>query len=228
MNKSFSVLVIDDEIINLKVISEALRNEVNVIVANNGIQGIRKAQELQPDLIILDVMMPDMDGFEVIKQLHANKNTSSIPVLFITALNDMSNEEKGLLLGASDYLQKPIQAPIVKARVRLHLQLTHQRRMLERLAHVDALTSIANRRRYQEVLETQWKKLSSKQTSLTVIVLDVDNFKHYNDTYGHAAGDTVLQQVAIVLTHYFQQENDFVARYGGEEFVVLISEATTE
>jgi diguanylate cyclase (GGDEF)-like protein len=228
MNKSFSVLVIDDEVINLKIISDALRGEVKVIVANNGLQGIRKAQELQPDLIILDVVMPDMDGFEIIRKLHANNSTASIPVIFITSLSDMNNEEKGLLLGASDYLQKPIKAPIVKARVRLHLQLAHQRRMLERLAHLDPLTSIANRRRYQEVFELQWNKLSSIQSPLTLVILDIDDFKHYNDTYGHSAGDIALQQVAIVLTHHFQGDSDFVARFGGEEFIVLMPEVSAE
>lgn len=222
------VLVIDDEKINLKVISDILRDEVEIILAKSGPQGIRKAIEYMPDLILLDVLMPDMDGFETMSVLRHDVRTCAIPVIFVTALNDASHEEKGLLLGASDYIQKPLHTAIVQARIRLHLQLAKQRSMLERLANIDPLTSLANRRKYQEELTLQWEAAVEKKGSISLAVIDIDDFKKYNDCHGHAAGDKVLQQVADTLSEQFKQPQDLVARYGGEEFVVLLPDKTKD
>lgn len=216
------VLVIDDEKINLKIISGILRDEVDVVLAKSGEQGIRKAIEYQPDLILLDVLMPEMDGFETMMKLRHDVRTCAIPVIFITALNDASHEEKGLLLGASDYIQKPLHTTIVQARIRLHLELVKQRSMLERLAHIDPLTSLANRRKYKDVLTSEWQQAISEQKPMSIVVIDIDDFKQYNDCHGHASGDKVLQQVANVLSEHFYHDKGLVARYGGEEFVVLL------
>ncbi|RNF53061.1 diguanylate cyclase [Marinomonas hwangdonensis] len=222
-----SVLVIDDEKINLQIIGDILRDEVSVMLAKSGEQGIRKAIDYRPDLILLDVVMPDMDGFETMNRLRHDARTSFIPVIFITALDDSSHEEKALLMGASDYIQKPLHTNIVQARVRLHLQLVKQRNMLEKLANIDPLTSLANRRKYQEVIEQEWQRAITDNTSLSLLVIDIDNFKQYNDCYGHATGDKVLQQVATVLASHLI-DNRLVARYGGEEFVVLLSGCSQE
>jgi diguanylate cyclase (GGDEF)-like protein len=222
MPNSFSVLIIDDEIINLQIISDILRNEVDIIMAKSGEQGVRKALELSPDLILLDVMMPDMDGFETMEKLSQDSRTCDIPVIFITALDDIKNEEKGLLLGASDYIQKPIHASIIKARVALHLKLINQHRILERLSTIDPLTSLANRRKYEETIRSEWKLMEEINETLSLAVIDIDNFKQYNDFYGHAAGDKVLQKVAAILANNFKHNSNLVARYGGEEFVAIM------
>jgi diguanylate cyclase (GGDEF)-like protein len=227
MTEEQSILVIDDEKINLKIISDMLNDDVVVMLAKSGGQGIRKAIEYQPDLILLDVVMPEMDGFETMARLRHDARTSAIPVIFITALNDSSHEEKALLMGASDYIQKPLHTNIVQARVRLHLQLAKQRKMLEKLANIDPLTSLANRRKYQDVLEQEWQRAMAHQACLSLLVIDIDNFKQYNDCYGHATGDKVLQQVATVLANQVVDKG-LVARYGGEEFVVLLPDHSQE
>ncbi|SBS30821.1 Phytochrome-like protein cph2 [Marinomonas spartinae] len=228
MTEQQRVLVIDDEIINLKVISSILRDDVDVILAKSGKQGIRKAIELTPDLILLDVMMPGMDGFEVMMQLRHDVRTCAIPIIFITALSNEIHEEKGLLLGANDYIQKPLHTNIVRARIQLHLKLVKQQRMLERLANIDPLTSLANRRKYQDAISMEWDLAITNQHHISLAIIDIDNFKQYNDCHGHAAGDCVLQQVASVFSKQFNHETYLVARYGGEEFVVLLPRLSKE
>lgn len=219
------VLIIDDEKANLKILGDMLRNEADILLATNGQQGIRKAIEYQPDLILLDVVMPQMDGFEVMARLRQQPSTSAIPVIFITALGDLRHEEKGLLLGACDYIQKPFHATIVLARVRLHLELAQQRRLLEQLASMDPLTSLANRRKFEEILHREWLACVRQQSLLSVVMIDIDNFKHFNDTHGHATGDILLQEVAAVLSAELKRPKDLVARYGGEEFVALLCDS---
>lgn len=217
-----TILLVDDEKANLKILSELLKSDAQIIVAKSGDQAITKAVEMCPDIILLDVIMPDMDGFDVIKVLKSNAATHSIPVIFITGLADANFEEKGLQLGACDYIQKPFHTAIVKARVKLHLQLLKQRQLLEQLALIDPLTTIANRRKYEEVFETEWRNALRQEKTLSLAILDVDFFKQYNDTLGHAAGDHALEKVAINLAHQLQRPKDFVARYGGEEFIILL------
>ncbi|MDP4528923.1 diguanylate cyclase [Alkalimonas delamerensis] len=226
VNHRQRVLIIDDQKTNLKILADILRQDVDVTLAHSAEQGLRKATEYLPDLILLDVMMPGISGFELIKRLKHHSLTSAIPVIFITALNDSSHEEQGLRLGACDYIYKPFHAAIVQARVRLHLQLTRQRKMLEQLAHIDPLTGIANRRRYSQLLEQYWRSAIRQQSQLCVVMLDIDHFKEYNDHYGHAAGDKVLHQVAHCLKDSLKRPHDFIARYGGEEFVMLLPDST--
>lgn len=218
------VLIIDDEKTNLKILSDILRDEVEIVLAKNGPQGIRKAGEFAPDLILLDVVMQDMDGFEVINHLKHDAATCAIPVIFITSLGDVSHEEKGLLLGACDYIQKPFHAAVVLARIKLHLQLARQRIMLEKLANIDPLTSVANRRRYNEVMHREWRVAMRNKSELSLVMVDIDNFKQFNDRHGHAIGDKILQEVAMQLTAQLKRPRDLVARYGGEEFVILLPE----
>lgn len=216
------VLIVDDNKSNLKILSDILRDEVELLLAQDGEQGVRKAAEYQPDLILLDVVMPGIDGFEVIRRLKQNAATYTIPVIFITSLNDSSHEEQGLLLGACDYINKPFHAAVVLARIKLHLQLARQRLMLEQLANIDPLTAVANRRKYEEVLSQEWRAACRSQNCLSLVMLDIDNFKLYNDHYGHAAGDKALQLVASTLAQELKRPFDFIARYGGEEFVIIL------
>ncbi len=222
MNPSFTLLIVDDEKYNRALLTELLQDDYHIIVAKNGIQALEKAREHLPDLILLDVLMPEMDGLAVIRSLKASDLTRHIPVIFVSALDSVADEERGLELGAVDYITKPFHPPIVRVRVRNHLQSVHQRRLLEQLAMIDSLTEIPNRRRFAEVYEREWRRCMRSASPLSLVVVDVDYFKIYNDTYGHAAGDVVLKQVAKAIGAALRRPADFVARYGGEEFVVLL------
>lgn len=217
-------MIVDDEKNNLQILSELLREEVQVILAKEGSQAIEKAQQLKPDLILLDIIMPDMDGFDVIRKLKQSAETSAIPVIFVSALKDVASEGRGFELGACDFIHKPFHAAIVKARVRLHLKLLEQRMLLERWANIDPLTSVANRRKLNDKLESEWLYSRQHSTPLSLVMIDIDHFKQYNDQFGHAAGDTVLEKVAQTLTKTLDHERELVARYGGEEFVVILPE----
>jgi diguanylate cyclase (GGDEF)-like protein len=216
------ILIIDDEKSNLKILSTLFRDSAKIILAVSGEQGLAKAIEFQPDLILLDVLMPEMSGFDVIVQLKNNPLISSIPVIFLTGKDDNSSEEKGLKLGACDYIYKPFHVEILKARIALHLQLSKQRKMLETLANVDPLTSVANRRLYNEVLEREWKSSIKNGFPLSLVMIDIDFFKPYNDFYGHAMGDKTLERVALTLERSLVRPRDFLARYGGEEFIIIL------
>ncbi|EWH09423.1 response regulator receiver modulated diguanylate cyclase [Catenovulum agarivorans DS-2] len=225
ISPALRILIVDDEKPNLVVLSNLLKTEAQITLASNGKAAIEKAQELKPDIILLDVVMPDQNGFEVIKQLKACEITRAIPVIFITALGDVASEETGFELGACDYISKPFHLGIVKARVKLHLTIARQCIMLEMLANVDPLTTIPNRRKFDEQLEAEWLIAQRNQQPLVLAMVDVDKFKQYNDHYGHAAGDKVLTQVAQALNKQLQRPRDFVARYGGEEFVIIIGDS---
>ncbi|MFT5298844.1 MAG: diguanylate cyclase (GGDEF)-like protein [Colwellia sp.] len=223
-----TILVIDDEKANLKILSELFKSKVNIILAKNGTQGIEKIIKFKPDLILLDIIMPGMSGFEVIMQLKKNEETSAIPVIFITGLTDVVDESQGLALGACDYIQKPFHIDIVRARVDLHLKLAEQRTQLEQLANLDSLTCVPNRRKFYEMFDLEWKMSVREKTPLSQIMIDIDYFKQYNDQYGHAAGDQALKKVAQVIFKQLKRPFDFVARYGGEEFAVLLPNTPAE
>lgn len=222
MNAEFTLLIVDDEKHNRALLTELLRADYRIILAKDGAQALERAQEHRPDLILLDVLMPDMDGYAVIRELKNDDLTRDIPVIFITALDSTGDEERGLELGAVDYISKPFHPSIVRARIRNHLQSVHQRRLLEQLAMLDSLTGIPNRRRFAEVFDQEWRRCTRDGVPLSLIVVDVDHFKSYNDTYGHAAGDEVLRRIAATMQDALRRPGDFVARYGGEEFVILL------
>ncbi|WP_322044216.1 diguanylate cyclase [Paraburkholderia sp. J67] len=216
------ILVVDDAAINRQVLAELLKADHTVILAKNGEQALALAAQHQPDLMLLDVVMPEINGYDVLRQLKSDPRTAAIAVIFITGLDTPEDEEHGLMLGASDYITKPFNLAVVRARVRCHLQLARQRRMLETLANIDGLTEIANRRHFDDRYATEWARAVRDGHSLSVAILDIDFFKDYNDRAGHAMGDRVLQAVASVLAGGLQRSTDLVARYGGEEFVLLM------
>lgn len=222
MKKTFTLLIVDDEKQNRTLLTELLQDDYQIILAKNGVQALERAQSHLPDLILLDVLMPEMDGLTVIRSLKAADATRHIPVIFVSALDTPDDEERGLDLGAVDYIAKPFHPPIVRARVRNHLQAVHQRSLLEQLALIDSLTEIPNRRRFAEVYEREWRRCMRNRQSLSLVMVDVDFFKRYNDTHGHAAGDVVLKQVASAIQLALKRPADFVARFGGEEFVVVL------
>ena len=216
------VLVADDDPINREVLGELLKPEYTVLLAKNGVQTLEKAARLAPDLILLDVIMPDMDGYEVLRRLRADPQTAHISVIFISGMDRPEDEANGLNMGASDYIAKPFNATVVTARVALHLQVVRQRRMLERLAHIDGLTELANRRRFDELFDAEWRAAQRSGRPLSLALLDIDCFKQYNDQYGHPAGDRVLRSVARTAAAFMRRPGDLAARYGGEELVILM------
>ena len=217
------ILIVDDVPANIQVLAEALRGEYRVKVATNGATAlaIANASESRPDLILLDVMMPEMDGYEVCHKLKSTPSTQNIPVIFVTAKGDVIDEERGLQAGAVDYIIKPFHLAIVKARVSNHISLKIKTDMLETLALIDGLTGVPNRRRLDEALNNEWKRGMREQQSLAIIMSDIDFFKAYNDHYGHGAGDQCLKAVAKALFNTLNRPSDMMARYGGEEFIAV-------
>ena len=222
-----TVLVVDDDRVNRTVLAELLRTECRLILAKDGPSALRRIKEEDVSLVLLDVSMPGMDGYEVLRRIKTNERTADIGVIFITGQTDEADEERGLRLGAADYVSKPIRPAIVRARIRVHLELAKQRRQLVRLSTQDDLTGIANRRHFDEVLERQCRYSARRRETIGLAIFDVDYFKQYNDFYGHGAGDEALRHVAQILSRYARQPYDVAARYGGEEFVLLAQQADT-
>ncbi len=220
--EAFRVLIVDDIKSNLMVMAKCLQGLCEVIKAHNGRDCLELARtHPQPDLILLDVRMPDMDGHAVCKELKASPETESIPVIFVTGNDSEEDEEQGLLLGAIDYITKPIRPVIVRARVSVHMQLKQQRDKLRFMALHDQLTGLFNRYFLTENAEVRLAHFRRHKTPLSVVLMDIDKFKSINDTYGHEMGDLVLMAVAELLENNTRRE-DVVARLGGEEFVILM------
>lgn len=217
-----TILIVDDDKTNRKMLKELLQEQAKIIFAKNGEQAKDLARKHIPDLILLDVVMPDLSGFDVIELLKSDPETINISVIFITGLANDDDEERGFNLGGCDYIYKPFKSNIVIARVMMHLELIRQRKMLDEIAHVDALTGVNNRRKMDVVLEEEVETNIQDNSTLLVAILDIDYFKQYNDSYGHGAGDLALRQVGQALRDTFLRPRDFVARYGGEEFVVIL------
>ena len=221
-NDKQTVLIVDDDVNSRKMLREQIKSMAKIILAKNGMQALELAKEHQPTLILLDVMMPIMNGFSVLEQLKQSEQTQHINVIFITALDSHVDEAYGLKLGACDYIHKPYHYEIVNARVSTHLELAKQRKLLEDLAHYDSLTMIPNRRHLEEHLEKECHKASLSGEPICIALIDVDSFKSYNDNYGHRAGDFVLKKVARSLKLSLTRDEDFVCRYGGEEFCLIL------
>jgi diguanylate cyclase (GGDEF)-like protein len=190
--------------------------------------GLELAAQSAPDLILLDVMMPDMDGYETCRRLKADPLTRDIPVIFVTALNNAEDEAFGLEVGAVDFISKPLNSAVVRARVRTHLTLKYQADLLRSMAFLDGLTGIANRRQFEEALQREWRACLRTGTSLALAMIDIDHFKSFNDTCGHVAGDACLRAVAGILHNDMSRPHDLIARYGGEEFACLLPDTDLE
>lgn len=216
------VLVVDDERLNLNILYGLLKDDYQVMVATSGEQGLKAATKCRPDLILLDISMPDMDGYEVCQRLKQDPITTKIPVIFITAMSESEDETRGLELGAADYITKPFHAAVVRARVNTQIRLKQHSDLLESYAFRDGLTGLANRRAFDDRGHVEWSRCRRTGTPLSAIMIDVDHFKLYNDSYGHGQGDECLRSVARALSSRIQRASDLLARYGGEEFVVLL------
>nr|WP_255705624.1 MULTISPECIES: diguanylate cyclase [unclassified Ectothiorhodospira] len=223
-----TVLIVDDQPTNIHALASLLKADYRILTATRGEKALELAQaEQAPDLILMDIVMPDMDGYETCRRLKDNEATRSIPVIFVTALDHDKDEEQGLNLGASDYISKPFNPAIVRARVRNQVNLKLKTDMLEKISLQDGLTEIPNRRYFDQKLAEEWARSSRNDQSLALLMVDIDQFKPFNDHYGHGAGDECLRRVAQALRRVPTRATDLVARYGGEEFVVLLPETDT-
>ncbi len=221
--KAGRILVVDDEPHNIKLLSDFLKEGNKIMVAKEGEPALKVAWGPNPpDLILLDIIMPGLDGYEVCRRLKADDRSMHIPVIFITALDHADDETKGFNLGAVDFITKPFNPVIVKARVNTHLQLKRKTDLLEQLASLDGLTELPNRRSLDENLEKEIRRARRDNAALSLILIDIDHFKKYNDHYGHVAGDGCLKKVARVIKEAGKRGADFAARYGGEEFAVIL------
>jgi len=217
-----TILIVDDERVNIRALSQVLLPEYTVYMARDGRTAIETAENIMPDLILLDVIMSDMSGYEVITELKNSDHTREIPVIFITGLTGVEDEEKGFLLGAVDYITKPFNNTIVRVRIRQHLQTLRHLRMIKRLGVIDPLMDIPNRRGFNERLEVEWAHAIRNKSTISILMIDIDHFKRYNDTYGHPQGDVLLQAIAGTFRQTLVRSTDFAARWGGEEFAVLL------
>lgn len=216
------VLIVDDEPINILILQEALKAEYQVLAVNNGRDVLTAVRQFKPDIILLDIIMPDMDGYEVCRALKTTSTLREIPVIFVSAKASEDDESIGLQMGAVDYLAKPINLAIVRQRVAIHLELKRQRDVLSRMALLDGLTGIPNRRSFDRRIKEEWRRSMRSGLYLSVTMIDIDMFKQYNDGYGHVAGDICLRRVARTLNSSLMRAGDFVARYGGEEFACVL------
>jgi diguanylate cyclase (GGDEF)-like protein len=222
------LLIVDDEVINIEILASGLSQDYQVQRCTNSLQVEELAQVGQPDLILLDIGMPDMDGYQVCKALKENDQTRHIPIIFSTAFDSDDDQIKGLQYGGADYITKPFNMQLIKLRVRNLLLLNQKTDLLEQLVNLDGLTNIPNRRHFDETYDVEWRRALRQHSTISICMLDIDFFKQFNDLYGHAAGDKCLIRVAKVLRAACLRGGEFVARYGGEEFVAILPDIDIE
>jgi diguanylate cyclase (GGDEF)-like protein len=220
--KASTVLVVDDENLFLEFLTAIVDQEHSVLQAASGEEALDVARKSNPDLILLDIRMPGMDGYDVLRALKSDPITTDIPVIFVTASNSADDEVNGLAVGAVDYITKPLVPIVVKARVNAHLEIKNQRDFLRKLATLDGLTGIPNRRAFDDALAMEWRRSQRNKTSLSLALIDIDHFKLFNDSYGHLEGDDCLKRFSDSLRKCLHRPGDLFARYGGEEFVCLM------
>lgn len=220
--KSGTVLVIDDDRSNLQILEAILNSDYEIISALGGAEGVRLADSEKPDLIMLDVMMPGMDGYEAFSRLKDNPSTRSIPVIFITASDDEEDEAKGLEMGAIDFVTKPSSPAIVRARVKNHIELKRYRDLLQNLADLDKVTALPSRSHFDRIFEQECQRCIRDKTAMALVVMELDFFQEYCGHYGEAAGDECLQRVASALGAALHRPGDFLARYADVVFACVL------
>ena len=223
--KKPTILVVDDMTTTLLLIHDLLKDTYEVKIAKSGAKALEILESPNDiDLILLDIEMPDINGYDICKRIKNNETIKNIPIIFITGRTSQEDEEYGLNLGAIDYITKPFNKAIVKLRIKNYLDLKIKNDMLEKLSMYDGLTNIRNRRFFDETFEKTFSEIKRDKKSLAVLMIDIDFFKPYNDNYGHGQGDETLRKVAKALEKTIKRASDFVARYGGEEFVILLKD----
>ncbi len=231
------ILLIDDSNIEQMVIKSFLSNEsYEVCVADNGEQGIERYHSFAPDLVLLDVMMPGIDGYEVASRIR-ELDPQWIPIIFLTGKTESQSLVKGISVGGDDYLTKPIDKLVLTAKMQAMERIAEMRAQLlattqeletanaelKRLSLSDGLTGLANRRYLDQAIAEEVARSHRQDTCFSILLLDIDYFKKYNDHYGHLGGDDCLKIVASILTAATRRPTDFAARYGGEEFCIVLA-----
>jgi diguanylate cyclase (GGDEF)-like protein len=221
-----TLLIVDDTPANIQVLARALHRDYRIRIATDGAAALAMLNGPQrPDLVLLDVMMPELDGYEVCRRIKAEPATWDIPVIFVTARTDLADQLEGFRLGAVDYITKPFELPLVQARISVHIRLQQKAELLERLALLDGLTNLSNRRGLERIWQREWARAQRGGLPLSLLLIDVDHFKAYNDHYGHGAGDDCLLRVARELEWSLLRSTDAIGRYGGEEFVAILPDS---
>ncbi len=220
------ILVIDDDPGAIQLMGRILQEFGETRFATNGADALRLARESAPDLVLLDAEMPGMSGFKVFDAFKQVPELADVPIIFVTSHSESEFEIGILDMGAADFIAKPVNSLLVKARVKTHLRLKHMADALRRNSRTDSLTGIANRRHFDESLQREWLRSRRHGTSLILLLVDVDHFKLYNDRYGHPMGDACLQEVARSFEKSVRRTADVVARCGGEEFGLLLPETS--
>ena len=223
--KKPTILVVDDMTTTLLLLHDLLKDTYEVKIAKSGTKALEILESPNDiDLILLDIEMPDINGYDVCKRIKNNETIKNIPIIFITGRTSQEDEEYGLNLGAIDYITKPFNKTITKLRLKNYLEMKIKNDLLEKISMYDALTNIRNRRFFDETFEKTFSEIKRDKKSLAVLMIDIDFFKPYNDNYGHGQGDETLRKVAKALEKTIKRASDFVARYGGEEFVILLKD----
>jgi diguanylate cyclase (GGDEF)-like protein len=222
MSSRSNILLVDDNPAMIQVMGKILSGLGQLCFATSGEAALRQAQKSPPDLILLDAEMPGMSGFQVCEAIKEDPALCEIPVIFVTAHSGMEFELAGFDRGAVDFIAKPISEPLLAARVKTQLRLKQLTDELRRVSSVDALTELANRRSFVDALDREWRRGARDGQPISLLLIDVDHFKLFNDRYGHPAGDGALRAVASALRRSCMRPADLVARYGGEEFVILL------
>lgn len=217
-----AILIVDDDNTVVLALRNVLRGIGQARFARSGLEALAMIQDTLPTLILLDVELPDIGGLEVCRRLKTNPKTCDIPVLFITSHTEPGFEEQVFDAGAADYISKPLNPRVVAARAQTHLAYRLAMQKLNAQAHTDGLTGLANRRSFDETLNEETRRARRQRLPLTVMMIDLDEFKKYNDYFGHLEGDECLKAIAKALKDSTQRPADLVARYGGEEFALIL------
>lgn len=216
------LMIVDDDPGTIRLLINILKGMGKIHFTTSGTEAVDMARSFRPDLILLDVEMPEIDGLHVCEQLKSDLAFEDVPVLFVTAHGDVEIETRALTAGAIDFIPKPPHPPVVRARVKNYLALKQRTDQLRLLTTIDGLTGVANRRAFDAAVDLEWRRACRTGDPLSLMMIDVDYFKRFNDTYGHQAGDDCLRAVASALASTAKRPGELVARYGGEEFVVLL------
>ncbi|MCF8207639.1 MAG: diguanylate cyclase [Methylotenera sp.] len=216
------LLIVDDQPVNIQALHRVFAGDCQVLMATEGARALQICRDRHPDLVLLDVQMPGMDGHELCAELKSDPLLRVIPIIFVTAQDRPEDETRALDAGAADFITKPFNPTVVRARVRTQLTLKAQADLLRELAFIDGLTGVHNRRHFDERFIAEARRAQRSRSPLAIVLADVDHFKRYNDALGHLAGDDCLRRVAGALRTCLRRPTDLLARYGGEEFVSLL------
>ena len=216
------ILLVDDDLNAIKTMTRMLVGVGQIQFACTGADALRLVRETPPSLILMDAEMPGMSGFQVCELLKADPALAHIPVIFVTSHSGVTYEVAGFAIGAVDFIAKPVSPPLLLARVKTQLRIGQLTDELRLASLTDGLTQVANRRSFDDTFRREWSRAQRSAEPISVLMVDVDHFKLYNDRYGHAAGDRCLQGIAQALVDASLRPADLVARYGGEEFVMLL------